>query len=742
MKSLLKNFTERFRHLFARTGERVSLSPLLMSILNRREQQNDLPWLTPERAVELYEDYRAGNYAEIQLVWEQLEDYDETLFTVLAKRQRTLAAMPWQVSIDAAAVGDDPAKQQLAEAQQEFLNKALLAVENLEEALVHLGMADFRGVAALEITGNATRQRWEVIEPWNLARPARRGPWLYNEKADPCYTSLETLDATRCIIREERPIDLPVMFLIVDKMHAIKGWDTFLDVFGSPSIFLELPPATSEQKALEYDRRVQQIVSDGRGTIPSGSKFQTVETHADNSQSFEARAKWCREAIITIATGGLLTVEAQSGSGTLAGNAHADSFTELVSGTAAAISNVVNVQWARPLLQKAFPGQRIYAYFTMAAEPADDRAEQAQLIATLAGAGYKAAAEAVSEMAGFEVREVEQPPMMPGGMMTNRAPLPAPQEESPLTEDELAAFASLATPNIDRMEQRQREVEAALRAAADLPAADAPQAPSFQIQNPTSDIQNSEECRAADPEHCRVHGEAEDDDREPWEKRQEEREHLEELMAELDRQEEAARDAEASGDPAHYNEEAARDRWSALSREGDPQTREDIEKRLAELERADIADEIRKTEAGKTIQSTLDSMKERKQGEAPSQEHHRLNPVEAALAERIKEISGRDVSHYHHSISEERLHHSKVEHPYLTDEDFQLLPDITSTGAVRFEKKKKGDRLVYSKTYGDTTYEVVESIGNPKSNANLMFTTEYITKHPADDEKKQKRRRG
>ena len=506
MKNLLKNFTERCRHLFARTGERVSLSPLLMSILNRREQQNDLPWLTPERAVELYEDYRAGNYAEIQLVWEQLEDYDETLFTVLAKRQRTLAAMPWQVAIDAAAVGDDPVKQQLAEAQQELLNKALLAVENLEEALVHLGMADFRGVAALEITGNATRQRWEVIEPWNLARPSRRGPWLYNAQADPSYTSLETLDATRCIIREERPIDLPVMFLIVDKMHAIKGWDTFLDVFGSPSIFLELPPATSEQKALEYDKRVQQIVSDGRGTIPSGSKFQTVETHADNSQSFEARAKWCREAIITIATGGLLTVEAQSGSGTLAGNAHADSFEELVSGTAATISNVINVQWARPLLQIAFPGQRIYAYFTMAAEPADDRAAQAQIIATLAGAGYKADAEAVSEMAGFEVREVEQPPMMPGGMMTNRAPLPAPQDDPPLSEAELAAFSSLATPNLDRMAQRQREVEAALRAAADLPGTE-----SAPIKNSESD---SEDCRAKDPSKCRVHGKNDRQERE------------------------------------------------------------------------------------------------------------------------------------------------------------------------------------------------------------------------------------
>ena len=151
-------------------------------------------------------------------------------------------------------------------------------------------------------------------------------------------------------------------------------------------------------------------------------------------------------------------------------------------------------------------GQRIYAYFNMAAEPADDRAVQAQLIATLAGAGYKAAAEAVSEMAGFEVREVEQPPMMTGGMMTNRAPLPAPQEAPPLTEDELAAFASLATPNPDRMAQRQREVEAALRAAADLPDVE-------EVQNREPSllekllIKNSgpggEDCEAKSEETCR-----------------------------------------------------------------------------------------------------------------------------------------------------------------------------------------------------------------------------------------------
>lgn len=504
MFPILKKLSAALRHPFARTGKNESISPLLASALARREQSNHLPWLTPQRAVELYEAYRAGNYAEVQLVWDQLEEYDDTLYTVLAKRQHTLAAMPWQVSIDSAAVGDDPAKQHLAASQQDYLRRALLAVENLEEAVTHLGMADFRGVAALEVTGNDARQRWEVIEPWNLARPARRGPWMYNPEAAPAYSALETLDPARCIIREERPIDLPAMFLIVDKMHAVRGWDTFLDVFGSPSIFLELPPSTSEEHAREYDERVQRIVSDGRGTIPSGSKFQTVETTADNSASFEARARWCREAIITLATGGLLTVDAQSGSGTLAGGAHADSFAELMAGTAAGIANAINRQWCRPRLMRAFPRCRAYAYFDLAPEPVDDRKQQAEIITQLAAAGYRATDEQVAELTGLEVETTAtagmepypatQPPVMNRAASTATA---ADEEEKPLTAAELRAFAALATPDPARMEQRRREVEATLRAAADLPAAGAENAPAESAGQETP--QNARETHGTTP---------------------------------------------------------------------------------------------------------------------------------------------------------------------------------------------------------------------------------------------------
>ena len=474
---IAQRFGHAARHLTARTGEQVNVTGLMLDVLTQRERQNELPWLTPQRAVELYEAWRRGELADVQRVWEQLEETDDTLGTVLDKRQRALADMPWAILTDAEAIGDDAERARKAELQQAYLQTVFNAVENLEEAFVHLGMADFRGVAALEITGNMQRMRWEVIEPWCLARPVRRGPWLYNAKAEASYSTLEALDAERVIVREARPIDLACMFLIVDKMHAIHGWDAFLDVYGNPSIFLELPPATGEQMARVYDALAKRIIGDGRGTVPNGSKFQTVETRQNNCDSFEKRAKWCQDAIITVATGGLLTITTESGSGTLAGSAHTDSFENLVAGSAASISAAINRQFTRRLLAAAFPDDPPLAYFSLAPEPADERMQLAQLLATLKTAGWQTTQEKASELMQMDVEPVPAAPA--AAPMMNTAPdVPAPvvnrteepqAEEPPLTDEELAAFAEMRHPNPERMAQHLASVEAKLRGAADLP---------------------------------------------------------------------------------------------------------------------------------------------------------------------------------------------------------------------------------------------------------------------------------
>lgn len=251
-------------------------------------------------------------------------------------------------------------------------------------------------------------------------------------------------------------------------------------------------------------------------------------------------------------------------------------------------------------------------------------------------------------------------------------------------------------------------------------------------------------------EHSDSSSAADAPDMEPREKRQEEREHLEELLAEIDRQEEAARDADAMLESGYtedearrqYNEEAARDRWNAISREGDPQTREDIEERLGELEREDVIEETRASEAGKAIQSVIDSLKSKEEGDEPSQNPVRVSPVDEELAKKVKALNPKtDIREYHHTLTADRVHHTQQKHGYISDDDFMLLPDIIRTGSVEFRKKKGGDRLIYTKSYGSRVYEVAERIGNPESNPNLMFSTEYIKFHPKDAANNRKRKK-
>lgn len=400
---------EQYRNTQARTGQTLPYSSLLLSILTRRERTNHLPHLTPEKAASLYTDYLQGNLAEIQLAWEQMEDYDPTLSTCLHARQSALAEMTWRIEPDRELLAENNTLAPLAEQQRTLLASRLRAVDNLEDSLTHLGMADFRGVAALEITGSPSRQKWCIIEPWHLVRPIRRGPWYFNKNADPVCQNPESFLQDRVIIRESRPINLAAMFLVLSKTHALQGWDGFLDIYGLPSVFAELPASIPAEQAAEFDAVVRRIVGDGRGTVPSGTKFQTVETTKDNAQAFEQRAKWCDDALIKLALGGLLTVQAESGSGTLAGSAHSDSFARLCAASARSISRAVDTQYCRPILRHAFPGQPILVHFTFGDKQQEDHAANAALLATARTAGWQPDAATASTLLGFQATPAPEP---------------------------------------------------------------------------------------------------------------------------------------------------------------------------------------------------------------------------------------------------------------------------------------------------------------------------------------------
>ena len=57
---------------------------------------------------------------------------------------------------------------------------------------------------------------------------------------------------------------------------TLRDWDSFLEVYGIPSVFLVGPPNTPEAKEDEYQRIAEQLIADGRGYLPYGSDIKYV----------------------------------------------------------------------------------------------------------------------------------------------------------------------------------------------------------------------------------------------------------------------------------------------------------------------------------------------------------------------------------------------------------------------------------------------------------------------------------
>ena len=159
--------------------------------------------------------------------------------------------------------------------------------------------------------------------------------------------------------------------------------------------------------------------------------------------------------------------------------------------------------------------------------------------------------------------------------------------------------------------------------------------------------------------------------------------------------------------------------------------KKEADKKPKKKSKKEALEEVATTPAGKSIHDTLEKLSKRADGDEPSPQHIGFKQVEPKTAAKVTEFYGGDYSDYEHSIAEKDIQHAKQHHPDLTDEDFMLIPDITANwdDLIKRPSKKKGNRIRYIKTYGDTTYILAERVGSrKKDNPRLMFTTIFFKK--------------
>jgi hypothetical protein len=275
--------------------------------------------------------------------------------------------------------------------------------------------------------------RLEPVPQWFWARNGASSPWQYNASARPGLPVAgdPVLDPARFLYREvDAPIDEVAAIAHVRQSLSQKDWDGFVETYGLPPLFLELPEDIPAERELEYQAQAEAIIGDARGTMPHGTRVHTVDAGSRGQNPFAEHLRYQDELIVLAATGGKLTVLAEAGSGTLAGSAHQRAFDDLSAASAAEVSEIFRDQFDAPLLERFFPGEPKLAYFRLAAEGSLDPAEVIAQALALAKAGYEIEAGELSERTGYrlKLRNYALAPVA-------RAPLPQPEDEAPATEE-------------------------------------------------------------------------------------------------------------------------------------------------------------------------------------------------------------------------------------------------------------------------------------------------------------------
>ena len=367
-----------------------------------RDQYNPLRGLSLPKLVSLLEAGERGAYADLQWFYHYMERSDAMIHAVIQRRRAALLACDWDIRVSA----DEDADKGLAAEQSAFLREAYDRVENFRDAVSFLFSGLFRGYAHLEkhfaTSGMVTRL--EPVEQWFWVRDGLFGAWEYNQDAKSGVGRGRSVDFQNFLVFESVPLNRMLAVLYLRKNLSQKDWDSFLEVYGIPSIFLVGPPNTPETKEAEYHAVAQEIMSNGRGYLPHGSDVKFVNG-GGNKPPFLEHIDYIDRQITLAATGGLLTMLAESGSGTLAGNAHSDTFLQIARSDAALLSGLFQEHFDSPLLWEYFPDQPILAYFEFAPPAADEVSRVVKDAVELAKAGVRMDLRELEEKTGYKLKD-------------------------------------------------------------------------------------------------------------------------------------------------------------------------------------------------------------------------------------------------------------------------------------------------------------------------------------------------
>ena len=405
------------------------------------EALDPLNGLSIAQARNVYNAARRHGSPLLQKMYDEIEAGDPVLMTCVDRRQSALAGLGWRTVANASA--RDPA---LAEEQRAALEEFANGIEDLDEAIEHLGLGFFRGFSVCQPVweGNAVRHI-ELLDGWNFLR-GDDGALLWNPECsmDPAKCEEITPAARLVAFRRRRAIDWPALTIYIRMHIGERDWGRFLERYGIPPVNAIMAPGSNKETRADYVECVE-ASHDGRSTAwPSGSQISYAEG-ARGQDPFTRFVEHQEKLVVLMATGGTLTSLAQADTGSLAGGAQMDVWTQIVARDGVSISAALNRNLFWPFLREQFPGRPVAARLELGHEDEPTAAEAAEMAGKLRTAGYRVDQSQLEEATGYKLEREQNAPGMgspgtgwlpnagtPGGMPLQSPAIPLQNARAPL----------------------------------------------------------------------------------------------------------------------------------------------------------------------------------------------------------------------------------------------------------------------------------------------------------------------
>lgn len=318
--------------------------------------------LTPERLSLIFREADAGDIRRQAELFEEMEEKDAHLGSVLQTRKLAVAGLQWEV---VPSGGSDGAQEAAA-----FVREALAGIVDFEDALLGLMEAIGRGFSVCEIV-------WSIRDGQALVeelRPITQKCFTFIERAGteqvhdaprlltpeaPVYG--EQLQANKFIVHHYRGraglasragILRPCAYMYLFKNYTLKDWVIFNERYAMPMRVGRFGPGTSEADRRTLRQAVFNMGTDAAAVVSDSTVIELLESagRGVSAEIYEGLVAFCDRSISKAVLGH--TGSAESTPGRLGGESEARQVRQdLLEADSKSLARSIEWQLIRPLVQ-------------------------------------------------------------------------------------------------------------------------------------------------------------------------------------------------------------------------------------------------------------------------------------------------------------------------------------------------------------------------------------------------------